>query len=617
MAGWGQGHVDIDDKGNVVLHPDPESADYIDLAAVTNQAADRGVRPPFVLRVPRLLEQRVHRINEAFRVALKENDCKAAYRGVFPVKVNQNRLVVQTLAKAGRKWKHGLEVGSKAELVAALTMDPNRSSLLIINGYKDRAFVEAACHATRFKDNVIIVIDEIGEIPLILPLLDGLENPPLLGLRLKLRTKAPGKWALSGGLESKFGLTVSEVMAAVESLREAGHLDQLAMLHYHIGSQISDIRRISAGTREAARIHVELVKMGVGLRWLDVGGGLAVDYDGSGSSSHNSANYTVEEYASTVVATVKETCDAGGVAMPGIISESGRAVVAPHAILVTRALRMSGNGRDGVAGARRSDDPVQLTNLYDLADALNAKNVFESFHDANQYRDDLQALFDLGHLGLEALARGEDLFMATLDRMADILVAEGEEESEEYRHIRRLLRRRMVVNFSLFQSLPDVWGVKQQFPVLPLHRHTEVPTLEATLADITCDSDGEVRRFIDPEGTKPALPIHKDNGRPYYLGAFLVGAYQDSLGDYHNLFGETAEVIASPTPDGGSIDQVLSGSNVASMLEWVRYDPGDLRRRLRRRIDRLTENGRISKEQATEMKRVYQDLLAGNTYLEV
>jgi arginine decarboxylase len=615
---WGDGLFHINGKGNLALRPTGPDGTSVDLREATDAALAAGLGTPLVLRFPQLLVQRVDRLNRAFAQAFKDNDLpKVRYRGVFPVKVNQRREVVQALADAGRRWQYGLEVGSKAELVAALTMDPNRKSLLVVNGFKDRTFLEAACNATAFKDEVVIVLDEVGELPHVLPLLDDERRAPSLGIRLKLRAKSPGKWALSGGERAKFGLTVQEVLWAVDELKAAGHIDRLKVLHFHIGSQLSHIRRIAQGVREAARMYAELVRMGVPLRLLDVGGGLAVDYDGSGSSGPNSCNYTIEEYASTVVATVKDVCEEHGVPVPDIVSESGRAVVAHHAVMIVDiqrripalipALEHSGP---------REDDPTPLWNLHEIEQALSAKTAFESFHDAVQIRDDLYTLFDLGHLDLRSLARADGLLRAVFLKIRRLLESEGETESEEYTQVRALLGQKLVGNFSVFQSVPDIWGVKQQFPILPLHRLRERPDEVATLADITCDSDGEIRQFIDTVGTRDELPIHSlQEGVPYFLAMCLVGAYQDSLGDYHNLFGETDEAFVVVEGDDWRITRTNVGSRVADMLEWVRYEPGDLRRRLKRRIRRLHEKGDLTGEEAADIEKRFLHLMASSTYL--
>ncbi len=616
---WGDGFFRINAKGHVAVQPNGPHGGKVDLHRIVSDLRAEGTGTPLVLRFPQILRHRVERLNAAFQDALKQNEvADVRYRGVFPVKVNQRKEVVQELARAGRKHQYGLEVGSKAELVAALTMDPNRKSLLIVNGFKDKAFLEAACHAAAFKDEVIIVLDEVGELPHLLPLLDALPHPPLLGLRLKLRSKVPGKWALSGGAKAKFGLTVPEVLWAVDELRKAGHLHLLRMLHFHIGSQLSNIRRVAEGVREAARIHTELVRMGVPLDRIDVGGGLGVDYDGSGSSGANSCNYTVEEYANTVVATIKDACDDAEVPVPDIISESGRYVTAHHALIAMNVMRRVPYLQDPKPGPREENDPTPLANLYDVAQELSAKTVFEAFHDAVQHRDDIYTLFDLGHLDLASLGRAESLARNVFQAIKDILEKEEETESEEYEHVRTLLGQKLVCNFSLFQSLPDVWGVKQQFPIMPLHRLREAPPEVATLADITCDSDGEVRRFIDPDGTRPELPVHALRpDEPYFLGAFLIGAYQDSLGDYHNLFGETNEAIVHVDDDGQIDVRVIDGSAVADMLSWVRYQPSDLKRRFRRRVERLKESGRISSAEARQLTSRFNALLDSSTYLEV
>jgi arginine decarboxylase len=616
---WGDGHFRVSGQGTIDVMPEGPSGPSADLDAIVTTLRKSGVQPPIVVRFPQILHHRVERINKAFLAALKDNDLKdVRYRGVFPVKVNQRKEVVQELTRSGRRWQYGLEVGSKAELIAALTMDPNRKSLLVVNGFKDRAFLDAACHATAFKDEVVIVLDEVGELPHILEMLDGLDNPPLLGLRLKLRSKAPGKWALSGGEKAKFGLTIPEVLWAVEELRKVGRLDLLRMLHFHIGSQISNIRRIAEGVREASRIHTELIRLGVPLDRIDVGGGLAVDYDGSASSGSNSCNYTVEEYANTVVATIKDVCEEAEIPVPDIISESGRAVAAHHACLVTNVVRrVPYLDAEELAGDQEPGDPSPLANLYAVQSDLSAKNVFELFHDVVQFRDDLYALFELGHLGLPALGRAESLLRTIFRRVKVILESEDELETEEYVMVRDILAQKLILNFSLFQSIPDVWGVRQQFPILPIHRLKEMPTESATLADITCDSDGEIRRFIDTVGSRDSLPVHAlRRGEPYHLAAFLVGAYQDSLGDYHNLFGETDEAIVTVNDDGWEVTRVIPGSRVAEMLDWVRYDSKDLKRRIKRRVQRLRDNGRINATGAKELTERFVTLIESPTYLD-
>src|SRR5688500_3219313 len=397
-------------------------------------------------------------------------------------------------------------------------------------------------------------------------------------------------------------------------------LDRLQQLHFHIGSQISDIRRITQGVREAARIHAELVKMGVPLRYIDVGGGMAVDYDGSGSSGSNSANYNIEEYASSIVATLKDVCDESQIPVPDIINESGRAVVSHHAIIVVNAVRRIPYLNLEPSEPPRDDDPTSLWNLQTTYEYISPKNVFESFHDAVQYREDIQNLFDLGHLNLEALGRAETLFRSILGKVREILEDEEETDAEEYEQASSLGSQKLVCNFSLFQSLPDVWGVKQQFPILPIHRLREKPEESATLADITCDSDGEIRRFIDPEGTKGALRTHTlRKGEPYYLAMTLVGAYQDTLGDYHNLFGETNEAWIEVDAKKGTwnIARQTEGSKVADMLRWVRYSPADLRESIKDRVKRMKDNGKIDAATAKELTNRFVGLIDGNTYLDL
>ncbi|HJQ93694.1 MAG TPA: biosynthetic arginine decarboxylase [Candidatus Thermoplasmatota archaeon] len=619
VPGWGDGYYRITGTGTLAVKPLGPDGPEVDVHEIVESLAASDLGTPLTLRFPQVLEHRVQRLNKAFHKALKDNGIKGVtYRGVFPIKVNQRKEVVQTLIKSGRKYDYGLEVGSKAELIAALTMDPNRDSLLVVNGFKDREFLQAACHATHFKDEVIIVLDEVGELEHLLELMEGLDNKPVLGVRLKLRSKAPGKWALSGGERSKFGLTIPEVLYAVDRLKEAGMLDRLQQTHFHIGSQISDIRRITQGVREAARIHAELTKMGVPLKYIDVGGGMAVDYDGSGSSGSNSANYTIEEYASSIVATLKDVCDESGIAVPDIINESGRAVVSHHALLVVNAVRRVPYLDMVPDGEPKEDDPTSLWNLHYSHQYITSKNVFETFHDAVQYREDLQNLFDLGHLNLEALGRAEVLFRAILAKVRDLLKEEEETDAEEYEQCNNLLSQKLVCNFSLFQSLPDVWGVKQQFPILPIHRMRERPDDVATLADITCDSDGEIRRFIDMEGTRPTLPTHELRpGEPYYLAMALVGAYQDTLGDYHNLFGETNEAwVESDAKGNWTTTRQTPGSRISDMLRWVRYNPADLRDSLKDRIKRLKDKGKVSAETAREIQTDLVGLIDASTYLE-
>ena len=619
LPGWGDGYYRVTGQGTLAVKPLGPDGPEVDIHDIVEKLAGEDLGTPLTLRFPQVLQHRVDRLNKAFHKALKDNGIKGVtYRGVFPIKVNQRKEVVQTLTKSGRKWDYGLEVGSKAELIAALTMDPNRESLLVVNGFKDRQFLEAACHATHFKDEVIIVLDEVGELDHLLDLMEGLESKPVLGVRLKLRSKAPGKWALSGGERAKFGLTIPEVLYAVDRLREAGMLDRLQQTHFHIGSQISDIRRITQGVREAARIHAELSKMGVPLKYIDVGGGMAVDYDGSGSSGSNSANYSMEEYASSIVATLKDVCDESGIPVPHIINESGRAVVSHHAILVVNAVRRVPYLDMKPEGEPLEDDPTSLWNLHYTYQYLSSKNVFESFHDAVQYREDLQNLFDLGHLGLEGLGRAETLFRAILGKVRDVLKDEEETEAEEYEQANSLLSQKVVCNFSLFQSLPDVWGVKQQFPIMPIHRLRERPDDVATLADITCDSDGEIRRFIDVEGTRPTLPTHKMRpGEAYYLAMALVGAYQDTLGDYHNLFGETNEAWVECDAKGKwTVTRQAMGSKVSDMLRWVRYNPADLRDSIKDRVKRMKDKGKMTAEEAREVQGDLVALIDASTYLE-
>jgi arginine decarboxylase len=576
-----------------------------------------GLKPPLTIRVQDLLRRRVVQLNESFLKAVDSEDYSGKYRGVFPIKVNQLREVVEEILDAGEPYGFGLEAGSKPELLIALALLESNGPLLICNGYKDDEFIELALMGRKLGKQTIIVIEQVSEVDAIIRTARRMGVVPHIGIRVKLTATGEGKWAESTGENAKFGLTASEIMVAVDKLRRARMTDALRLVHFHIGSQVPNIATIKKAVVEAARYYCELSKMGFPMGLLDVGGGLGIDYDGSRSAFESSMNYSMEVYARDVVASIKQVCEASGVAHPDIVSESGRALVAPHSILIFEAVDRI--ARDGNAGAppRGKSHPV----IRELEAILKNKRKFdplERYHDAKEKKEEAHSRFTLGYLSLEHRAYVDRLFWQ-ICRDLRAKLANLHDVPDELARLDSMLAEQYVCNFSVFQSLLDHWALDQLFPIAPIHRLNERPTVQATLADITCDSDGKVDDFIDLEDVRRTLSLHPlKKDEPYYIGAFMVGAYQDIMGDLHNLFGRVNEAhvfLEDDEEDGFYLEETLEGYSVERILGMIQYNAEDLCRMLKRQVDRATRADSVKPREGVAMVDLYERLIRGKTYL--
>ncbi len=614
---WGSNFFSINEKGHVIVTPTGDASEgNIDLRELVSDLQSRGLRPPLLIRFSDIVDARIKTIATAFQTAIESSQYRGQYRGVFPIKVNQQRFLVEEIVKYGAKYNIGLEAGSKPELLIALAVLEGTDSLLIANGFKDMEFIETALLAQKLGRKTIIVVDRFSEIEMIIQASKNLNIRPCLGFRAKLESKGAGKWVESSGAKSKFGLNSEEIVRGVERLKQEGMLSCLELLHFHIGSQITALRAIKDSLIEASRIYVELVGMGAGLKYLDVGGGLGVDYDGSQTNWENSVNYTIQEYANDVIGEIAAACNEKGIAHPNIVTESGRAMVAHHSVLIFDVV---GSGEIRVADIPaeiQSETQETIAELFKLHKNLSPKTLNESIQDAFQLRDEGITRFNLGYLTLRQRAMLETLFRAFCTKALEV-AEQVSRKPEEITVLRRYLSDNYYCNFSIFQSAPDTWAVQQLFPIMPIHRLAEKPTRRGILLDLTCDSDGKIDRFIDIKDVKDALELHSlRDSEDYYIGMFLIGAYQEILGDFHNLFGDTDAVHVSLTPMGYSIDHVVEGDTVTEVLSYVQYERPALIRQFRTAIEKALVNKTLSLEESRLLMRYYDDGLNGYTYLD-
>jgi arginine decarboxylase len=616
VTGWGRDFFSINDAGHVEVTPAGPTSARIDLRELVDDLRSRGLNLPLLIRFSDILRTRVEQLCGSFQQAIAENDYKGAYRGVYPIKVNQQRHVVEELIEYGRPFNLGLEAGSKPELLVALALQENPEALILCNGYKDRAYIETALLAQKLGRRVVITMDRLAELDTIISAARDLDIRPVIGVRARLSTRGAGKWVESTGDRSKFGLTSAEIVAVVERLRADAMLECLQLLHFHIGSQITAIRAHKDALREATRIYVELAKMGANMRYFDCGGGLGVDYDGSQTNFHSSVNYTLQEYASDVVVQLAEACNAKGVPHPDIVSESGRALTAHHSVLVFNVLDSNQMLLGQVPESLAKDEHRVIQQLYETYAGVSRKNFQEAYHDALQFREEAITAFNLGILDLRARARAEELFYSTCEKILKI-VRDLPYVPDELEGLERQLSDTYYCNFSLFQSLPDHWAVRQLFPTMPLDRLNRQPSRRAVLADLTCDSDGKMDQFIDLRDVKNFLELHPMNGEPYYVGSFLVGAYQEILGDLHNLFGDTDAVHVKLEGDDYRVEHVVEGDSVAEVLSYLQYSKEDLIARVRRTMEVALRERRITPAESGRLMRRYEEGLEGYTYLTV
>ncbi|MGA7391732.1 MAG: biosynthetic arginine decarboxylase [Terrimicrobiaceae bacterium] len=615
---WGGGYFTVNKKGDVVVLPNRSNDQKIDLMEIVAEAKKRKLDFPLTVRFHDLLRDRVETINKAFAEAIETMGYRGVYRGVFPIKVNQLREVVEEILDAGKPWHFGIEAGSKPELMAALALHQDPESLIICNGYKDTAFVRNALLGRKLGKTVILVVEKVEELTHILRVASQMQVEPFIGLRVRLLSKGAGKWATSGGENAKFGLSTAELVAASDLLARSGLANALKLVHFHVGSQVPDIGTIKRATKEAARFYSKLHKMGHELGYLDVGGGLGVDYDGSCTTFDSSTNYSLNEYARDIVYSIIEVCDAEGVPHPTIVSESGRAIVAHHSVLIVEAFGSIEKSRNGEKVEAASGDPQIVHDIIEIYENLGRKNRLENLHDAQEIRERAQSMFDLGLLDLREKARVETVYWQIAGAVVGMFQG-MRYVPEEVKEMEVALGDQFLCNFSVFQSLLDHWALGQLFPVMPLHRLNELPDRNATIVDITCDSDGKVSKFVDLQDVKETLPLHRwISGEPYYIGFFLVGAYQDIMGDMHNLFGRVNEMHIYLDEDedrGYYVEEVLPGSTIGQVLSLTQWDTNELARRMKGQVDAAIKSDRLKPSDAMRLLDDYEKGLGAYTYL--
>jgi arginine decarboxylase len=615
VEAWSGGYFHVGPRGHVVVTPSGSEGRAVDLHDLVVDLQRRGLQLPVLVRFSEILEHRLRMLNSAFNSAIQEYGYEGSYRTVYPIKVNQQCDILEELLELGRPWRMGLEAGSKPELLVALAFLDQPDGVIVCNGFKDADYIETALLAQELGRHPILVIDRFEEFELIIRISKKLDIVPHIGLRARLASKGAGRWNETGGEKSKFGLSASEIVMVVNGLRRVDMLGCLELLHFHIGSQITEIRAIKEALRESARFFVELHKMGAAPKFLDVGGGLGVDYDGSKNRSPSSINYTLQEYANDVVDAVQQVCEEAQVPHPQILSESGRALSAYHSVLIFDVLGANQIQPMNPPTSSSDSDVQTIRSLFETWQGVTADNFRESYHDALQLKEEAQNLFNLGFLNLEGRSEAEDLFWAVCLRTRHF-AKQLEFPPPDFAGLERALADTYFCNFSIFQSVPDSWAIDQIFPVMPIHRLDERPTRVGTLADLTCDSDGKISKFVNRGIEKSALELHALNGRPYYIAMFLVGAYQETLGDLHNLFGDTTAVhVTLDDEHGYSVNNVVEGDTVNEVLAYVQYDKRDLLRRVRRATEDAVRRGALEMERSAWILRRFEEGLTGYTYL--
>jgi arginine decarboxylase len=619
IENWGAGYFDVNKKGNLIVHPSENDKHAADLKEIIDDLQRRGISTPVLLRFPQLVTSQVRKLQRAFSKSIREYEYQGAHMCVYPMKVNQQRSVVEEYLREGSRYDFGLEAGSKAELYAALALEQSPESLLVLNGFKDEEFIELAFAGAQSGKRVVIVIEKMSELGHILRIADRYEtNLPMIGMRVKLYSKGSGRWEKSGGEAAKFGLTTTEMLEIIRRLQAAGRVDMLRLLHFHIGSQLTDIKRIKNAMKEAARVYAKIHLMKVPIELLDVGGGMAVDYDGSKTAFDSSANYTAQEFANDVIYTIMQVCDDENVPHPTIIQESGRFLAAYHAILVTNVQDEIETIVEDITPIEiDEDDPQVVTELGDLRETISVKNYREYYHDALEHREELFTLFNLGLVSLEDRAKGEVLFWDVCER-ADKYAQQAKYVAEEFDDLRRLLCAKYLTNFSVFRSVPDNWALDQLFPIVPIHKLNKQPTEYATLCDITCDSDGIVNKFVDLHDVKQVLELHPlVEGEPYYIAFMLVGAYQEVMGNSHNLFGLPNEAQIHIDEDGYLIKKVIRGTTVGEAVGRARYERGLLHDGFRRQVAQRVKHDELTEAEGAKLVEFYESRYDAYTYLSV
>lgn len=616
ITGWGEPYFSINAAGHITVSPQGDRGGSLDLYELVNALKQRNLNLPLLIRFSDILEDRIERLNSAFAKAIARYNYPGFYRGVFPVKCNQQRHLVEALVKYGKPHQFGLEAGSKPELMIGLATLNTPGALLICNGYKDREYIEMAILAQQLGKIAIIVLEQVEEVDLVIEAGRRLGIRPIVGVRAKLSSKGIGRWGTSAGDRAKFGLTVPEIINAVEKLRSADMLDSLQLLHYHIGSQISAISVVKDAIREASQIYVELARLGADMKYLDVGGGLGVDYDGSKTNFYASKNYNVQNYANDVVAEVKEACAERNLPVPTLVSESGRAIASHQSVLVFNVLSTS-DVPSGAPEPLQADEHLIIRNLYETYESLTVENYQEAYHDAAQFKEEAVSLFNFGYVSLPERARAERLYWACCEKILGI-ARQQEYVPDDLEDLEKIMASIYYINLSVFQSAPDSWAIDQLFPIMPIHRLDEEPIKRATLADLTCDSDGKIDQFIDLRDVKSVLELHDlKPGEPYYLGMFLNGAYQEIMGNLHNLFGDTNAVHIHLTPKGYQIEHVVKGDTMTEVLGYVQYDSEDLVESIRQQTEQALQDKRITIPESQLLLQNYERSLSRYTYLAV
>lgn len=614
IQGWGEPYFSINAAGHVTVSPKGDRGGSLDLYELVNSLKQRNLGLPLLIRFSDILEDRIERLNACFAKAIARYNYNGVYRGVFPVKCNQHRHLIESLVRFGQPHHFGLEAGSKPELMIALATLNTPGALLICNGYKDREYIETAMLAQRLGKLAIIVLEQVEEVPLVIETSRQLGIKPILGVRAKLSTKGVGRWGGSTGDRAKFGLTIPEIIHAVAQLRSADLLDSLQLLHFHIGSQISAITTIKEAIREASYIYVELAKLGANMKYLDVGGGLGVDYDGSKTNFHASKNYNMQNYANDVVAGVKDACEARNMPVPTLISESGRAIAAHQSVLVFDVLGAS-DVPTGEPEAALETDHLLTRNLYETYQSINSENYQEAYHDAVQFKEEAISLFNLGYLSINDRAKVERIYWACCEKILAI-TRQQQYVPDDLEDLEKIMASIYYINLSVFQSAPDSWAIDQLFPIMPIHRLDEEPTQRGTLADLTCDSDGKIDQFIDLRDVKNVLELHPlKSGESYYLGLFLSGAYQEIMGNLHNLFGDANAVHIQLTPSGYQIEYVVKGDTMTEVLGYVQYDAEDMIESIRRQTEQALQQNLITIQESQLLLQNYERSLSRYTYL--
>lgn len=616
---WGDQYFNINPGGNLTVHPRQGHGPGIDLMKVVDEAGAQGLEMPLLIRFQDIIRHRVIQLNESMRKAIAEANYPGRYQGVYPIKVNQMREVVEEVVDAGRDYAYGLEAGSKAELTAVISQELHPDALIIVNGYKDYSVMKLAMMGIKLGKRVIVVIEKLSEVHQIVQVAKEVGVIPQVGVRCKLNSKGSGKWESSGGELAKFGLTTPEILYTVNYLKEHGLAESVKLLHFHVGSQVTNIRTIKDAVKEATRFYAELYKMGFKLEFLDVGGGLGVDYDGSHTDFESSMNYSLQEYCSDVVYSIQEICTNEEVPVPNIVSESGRAIAAHHSVLVVNVFGSIEIGTTPLDLPETDDEHLVVKEMRGLLKNMTFKNMLEYLNEALQRKEEAMGMFKHGVLTLQDRAKVEHLFWKVC-RKVNSASGDMRYVPEEVEKMGKALADQYLCNFSIFQSMPDHWAIQQLFPVVPIHRLDEEPSRNATLVDITCDSDGKVNKFVDLRDVKDTLKVHPlKDGEPYYMAFFLTGAYQDIMGDLHNLFGKVNEVhvfLDETEPGGYYIEEVIRGNNIASVLSWIQYSPAHLEKEIKGLIDKKVREGVVKPREGVELQNFYENVLQGYTYID-